>query len=317
MKSGKVGRESPPLVVCRVNLFFLVLLFTSLARCFNLLPLPSQVKLIVFNMRTKNSFQKKLMCKKCGLVVNPDNPLVKDGNHDLGQEPNNGDGPSSSQDQNQDPNDDEKESDEEESEVPFAWPTQIDESIQRTMPPVSAEHRARIDRLKNDGIIVNQQVYEIMMSLDLAIFYDNITDEWIEHSYIMLERSSEVVKEGHHILVFPYNTYYSVALSLMAGPKGAVMCYGHLQNSYTLKKCGLEWLMNDHRLNFRNRNDALYYALPLQTFFETGWPRMAPYDIIMMSDQELTGAVIDQVSEEGLVFRPDTADILYRNHAGM
>lgn len=264
-------------------------------------------------MRTKSTSRTcHLTCKKCGLMVKSDDPNSKDGvNHNPGEHSGNGDNP----DLNSDAHSDEE--DGEEQEGTFIWPTSIDESVPRPMPPISEEHRNRIDRLKNDGIITNQRVYEIMMSLDFAIFYDIITDEWIEHNYVLLDRSSDVVKEGDRVLVFPFNTYYSVALSLMLGPKGSVICYGHLQNTFTMKKCGLEWLMTDHRLKFRNKEEALYYAVPLQVFQEVGWPRMAPFNVIMMSDQPLNGAIEDQLSEEGVVFKPDTGDFLFRNHAGM
>lgn len=253
------------------------------------------------------------MCKKCGLMVKADDPIVRVGENHTPEEHDQGGNGDTGLNSNPEASMD---ADEEEC-GPFIWPTSIDESISRPMPPISEEHRARIDRLKNDGVITNQRVYDTMMSLDFAIFYDNITDEWIEHNYVLLDRSSDIVKEGDHVLVFPYNTYYAVSLSLMLGPRGSVLCYGHLQNASTVKKCGLGWLMADNRLKFRNEEDALYYAVPLQLFQDIGWPRMAPFNVIMMSDQSLTPEVIDQLSEEGVVYKPDTGDFLFRNHAGM
>ena len=263
-------------------------------------------------MRTKNKNSKLLMCKKCGLMVKSDDPVVKVGENQQPDDSSNGDGvEQQSEDQ------EEWMEDENGSGMPFKWSAEIDETKPRPMPPISDEHRSRIEQFRENGIITNPKIFDVIMSLDFAIFYDKITDEWIEHNYILLDRSSEVVKEGDHVLVLTYNTYYSVALSLLLGPKGAVMCYGHIQNSYSLKKHGLGWLMEDHRVMFRNPDDSLYYAIPFRDFQDIGWPRMAPYNVIMMSDNDLTDAVIDQLSDEAVVFRPETGDILYRNHAGM
>lgn len=285
-----------------VTVFFLITFSKS----------PAQVKnQKLFIMRSKKSCNNKLMCKKCGLVVRSDDPITKGDNNDQG-------GGKAAEGTTLPEDEEEEEENIQEFEASFNWSNiEFDESKPRPMPPVCDDHRLKIERLKSDGVITDRKVYEVMLSLDFNIFYDNVTDEWMEHCYVLLERSNEVVKEGDHVLVFPYNTYYSVALSLMLGPKGAVMCYGHLQNSHTLKKNGLDWLMSDHRLKFRNENDALYYSVPLQTFQETGWVRMAPFNVIMMSDNDLTDVVRDQVSEEGVVFRPDNGDYLYRNHAGM
>lgn len=190
-------------------------------------------------------------------------------------------------------------------EEPFEWPTEV--AIRdRPLPSISNEHRDLIIRYKEKDIISSDKVYQLMMSVDFNHFYHEVKDCWVEHNAIILERTLQVIKEGDRILVFPLNIYFCVCLALYVGEKGGVVCFGHFGNTHSLRKAGIEWLLDDYRIRFTNITKELFFGKPdYVSFLDEGFPRGAPYDAIIMTDQPLSDAVFQQLKPEGLIFRPD------------
>lgn len=192
----------------------------------------------------------------------------------------------------------------------FSWPQVLPER-ERKIPDASPGHLKRIAQLWEEKMITDNRVRDAMQKLDFQLFYYNISDEWVEHNCVMLQRTVEKIKEGYHVLVLQYNTYFSICLSLMLGPKGAVICFGHSGNENNLKKHHLEWLEDDYRVVLRNKQTAIYFGKAFQKFQEQGWQYMSPYDLIVMSDAPLTDKLKSQLKPGCLAFRPDTGDIIY------
>jgi hypothetical protein len=190
-------------------------------------------------------------------------------------------------------------------EEPFEWPTEV-VIRNRPMPFVSEQHRERMRKFKEVDIISSDEVYKIMLALDFDHFYINVKDIWIEHNAIILERTFQVIKKGDRILVFPANLYFSVCLALFVGEKGGVVCFGHINNVHILRKCGLDWLMDDYRIRFTNMNHELYYGLDYKDeFLVYGFPKGQPYDAMVMTDAPLNEEIRSQLKPEGIAFRPD------------
>ena len=187
----------------------------------------------------------------------------------------------------------------------FDWPTEL-AVRDRPMPVISEKHRLLIQGFKEKDIISSDSVYQVMMSLDFDHFYKNVKECWVEHNAIILERTLQVIKPGDRVLVLPANLYFSVCLALFVGEKGGVVCYGHLNNTYTIRKCGLDWLMEDYRIRFTNMSRELYFGLDYKDeYLVFGFPKGKPYDALVMTDAPLTPELIDQLKPSGIAFRPD------------
>ena len=197
---------------------------------------------------------------------------------------------------------------------PYEPPSKLNPLINRTLPPVSEEHRKLINKLRDTKIIEDDTLYKLMMSLDMKLFYENISPEWAEHEAVCLERTIKHVKPGCSILVFPYNTYFSVALGIFVGTGGRVVAFGHQGNAFALRSNGLSWLLDDYRIRFTNNTAALYYGYPdYNTFLECGFSKGAPYDLVVLTDQELSREIRSQVKLGGLFIRPDEEDLFFTN----
>lgn len=187
----------------------------------------------------------------------------------------------------------------------------------RPLPPVSQEHADLIKRFQERGIITDSQVYDVMMKLDFRIFYYNVKDEWVEHNAVIIERTLSCLKPGFRILLSPLNLYYAVILAILVGEEGGVVSFGHYGNVHTLTKAGLRWMIDDYRLRFTNNRYELFYGKPnYEEFLTDGFPKGAPYDMIVMTDQPLTDMVMSQLkAPDGIVIRPDIEDyILHPPH---
>lgn len=197
---------------------------------------------------------------------------------------------------------------------PYNPPTKLNPLINRTLPPISEEHRKLINNLKDAKIIEDDTLYKLMLSLDMKLFYENISPEWAEHEAVCLERTIKHIKPGCSVLVFPYNTYFSVALGLYVGTGGRVVAFGHQGNAFALRSNGLSWLLDDYRIRFTNNTAALYYGHPdYNTYLECGFPKGAPYDLVVLTDQELTNEIRSQCKVGGLFIRPDEEDLFFTN----
>lgn len=193
-------------------------------------------------------------------------------------------------------------------------PSKLNPLINRSMPPVSEEHRKLINRLRDSNIIEDDSLYKLMMSLDMKLFYEKISPEWAEHEAVCLERTIKHIQPGHSILVFPYNTYFSVALAVYVGTGGRVVAFGHQGNAFALRSNGLSWLLDDYRIRFTNNTVALYYGYPdYNTYLECGFPKAAPFDLVVLTDQEITKEIRSQSKIGGLFIRPDEENLFFVN----
>lgn len=197
----------------------------------------------------------------------------------------------------------------------FEWPTHRPQRL-RTLPAVSQEHADLLNRFRDRGIITEPQVYDVMMKLDFAIFYHNVKDEWVEHNVVIIERTISCLKPGFRILLSPLNLYYAVILAILVADDGGVVSFGHYGNVHTLTKAGLGWMIDDYKIRFTNNRYELFYGKPnYEEFLTDGFPKGAPYDMIIMTDQPLTDVVMNQLKPDGIIIRPDIEDyILYPPH---
>jgi hypothetical protein len=205
--------------------------------------------------------------------------------------------------------------DNDDDEEEFEWPvTRPDRP--RPLPPVSQGHADLLQRFRDRKIITEQEVYDIMMKVDFGLFYENVKDEWVEHNAVIIERTMSCLKPGFRILLSPLNVYYAVVLALLVGDEGGVVAFGHYGNVHTLTKAGLKWMIDDYRLRFTNNRYELFYGKPnYEQFLTNGFPKGAPYDMIVMTDQPLSDAVMNQLKPNGIIIRPDIEDyILHPSH---
>lgn len=193
-------------------------------------------------------------------------------------------------------------------------PSKLNPLINRSMPPVSEEHRKLVDRLRDAKIIEDDSLYKLMMSLDMKLFYEKVSPEWAEHEAVCLERTIKHIQPGHSILVFPYNTYFSVALAVYVGTGGRVVAFGHQGNAFALRSNGLSWLLDDYRIRFTNNTVALYYGYPdYNTYLQCGFPKGAPFDLVVLTDQEITNEIRSQSKIGGIFIRPDEENLFFLN----
>lgn len=198
----------------------------------------------------------------------------------------------------------------------FEWPI-IRPERERLLPQTSAGHEALLNRFRARGIITEEHVYDVMMKLDFTHLYHDVKDEWVEHNAVIIERTFNYLKPGFRILLSPLNLYYAVILAILVGDKGGVISFGHYGNIHTLKKAGLEWMLDDYRLRFTNNRYELFYGKPsYEEFLREGFPKGAPYDMIIMTDQPLNDLVLSQLKHpDGIVIRPDIEDyVLHPTH---
>ena len=198
----------------------------------------------------------------------------------------------------------------------FEWPV-CRLQRPRPLPAVSLAHEELIDRFREKGIITEAEVHDVMRKVDFSLFYHKVKDEWVEHNAVIIERTISCLKPGFRILLSPLNLYYAVVLAVLVGEEGGVVSFGHYGNVQTLTKAGLGWMIDDYRLRFTNNRYELFYGKPnYEEFLTDGFPKGAPYDMIIMTDQPLTDMVMSQLkTPNGIVIRPDIEDyILHPPH---
>jgi hypothetical protein len=169
---------------------------------------------------------------------------------------------------------------------------------------LAKHHKQLIERLRSDGFITSDKVYEAMLSVPFSNF--GWSYSYTDASYIAneLENCANIVREGQHVLVISswYYLYVPLCLSLMVGPKGQVTAHGDE---------GRESVRKDHAHILDDKRLVLV-SYDWDAFKTEGFALKAPYDVILVCEKYFSAEIKEQLrSPGGLAFDQVNNKIVY------
>jgi len=170
------------------------------------------------------------------------------------------------------------------------------------------EHRIVVNKLRADGHIRTEKVYQTMLQVNFGNF-GSWSYSYSDASLIAneLENCANLMTERSKVLVINswYYLYIPLCLSLMVGPKGYVVGHGDE---------GVEFVRKDHAWVL-DKKQLILVDFPWEVFKTEGFPLKAPYDLILVHDQYFTAEIKVQLKSNGIAFDQVNNKLVFSHHA--